>query len=468
MPRYSCQWRPWGTKHEEHMSSVLIADDNEGLRKGLREALVRERYDVEEAHDGAEALAILQNRHFDVLVTDVRMPGLTGIELLAKVKATDPATVVIIMTAYGNVDMAVEAMKIGAYDFISKPIPSVDAFIITVRKALERRQLVRENQALRQSLSVHYDPSHLIWNSAKMEDIMGLVRKVADTNSTVLITGESGTGKELVAHALHTLSSRASKPLIKVNCAVFSEGLLESELFGHERGAFTGAHARRQGRFEMADGGTIFLDEIGDMPPLVQIKLLRVLQEREFERVGGTVPVNVDVRVLAATKYDLRELIRMVKFREDLYFRLNVVTVSLPSLRERKEDIPLLGQYFVDRYRADSRKAVKGISAESLRVLAGYPWPGNVRELENVVQRALVLADGDMIEPRDLPADIRMGDDALGIGGAELAKTREEQEKATIIEALQLERGNRSRAAARLKMNRTTLLYKMKKHGLIQ
>jgi transcriptional regulator with PAS, ATPase and Fis domain len=255
---------------------------------------------------------------------------------------------------------------------------------------------------------------------------------------------------------------------VKANCAVFSEGVLESEIFGHERGSFTGAHARKPGRFELADGGTMFLDEVSDLPPVVQVKLLRVLQEREFERVGGTVPVKVDVRLIAATNRDLKEMVRAGKFREDLFFRLNVVSIVLPPLRDREEDIPALAQHFVERYRADARKGIKGISQAALDLLRKYPWPGNVRELENVVQRALVLADGDSIETRDLPADIRLGESAFVQGGEAAARSREENEKTSIVEALKLERGNRSRAAARLSLNRTTLLYKMKKYGLIQ
>ncbi len=450
------------------MPSILIAEDQEGLRKALREALLRERFDVEVTKDGEEALAILARRHFDLLVTDVRMPGVTGIELLKRVKAMDQETVVIVMTAYGDVDMAVAAMKAGAFDFISKPFPGgVDGFMLTVRKALDRQQLLRENMALKQNASAHYDPSRILWNSSCMRDVMELVKKVARTNSTVLISGESGTGKELVAHAVHTLSSRSDRPLVKVNCAVFSEGLLESEMFGHEKGAFTGAHARKPGRFELADGGTLFLDEVSDLPASVQVKLLRVLQEREFERVGGTVSVKVDVRLIAATNRDLKKMVQAEKFREDLFFRLNVVMVELPPLRDRKGDIPLLSQCFLERYRTDSRMTVKGINAEAMDLLAAYPWPGNVRELENVVQRALVMADGEWIEPRDLPADIRMGEVAITEGG-EVAKSREEVEKNSIVEALKLERGNRSRAATRLNLNRTTLLYKMKKYGLIQ
>ena len=455
------------------MPSVLIVEDNEGLRKVLREGLLRERYEVEDARDGEQALAILGRRHFDLLVTDVRMPGMSGgeqragLELLKRVKSTDPETVVLVMTAYGNVDQAVEAMKGGAFDFMTKPF-SVDAFLLTARKALERQQLVRENTALKQNLSAHYDPSRMLWKSAAMAQVMELVKKVASTNSTVLIVGESGTGKELVAHAIHALSARAARPLVKANCAVFSEGVLESEIFGHERGSFTGAHARKPGRFELADGGTMFLDEVSDLPPVVQVKLLRVLQEREFERVGGTVPVKVDVRLIAATNRDLKEMVRAGKFREDLFFRLNVVSIVLPPLRDREEDIPALAQHFVERYRADARKGIKGISQAALDLLRKYPWPGNVRELENVVQRALVLADGDSIETRDLPADIRLGESAFVQGGEAAARSREENEKTSIVEALKLERGNRSRAAARLSLNRTTLLYKMKKYGLIQ
>jgi len=449
------------------MPSVLIAEDNEGLRKVLREALIREHFEVEEARNGDEALAILAVRHFDLLATDMRMDGASGIDLLKRIKNTDQETAVILMTAYGNVDMAVEAMKAGAFDFMSKPFP-VDAFMLQVKKALAQQALTRENMALRQSLSVHYDPTRILWKSPRMEEVMDLVKKVAVTNSTVLIQGESGTGKELVAHAIHTQSGRVTRPLVKVNCAVFSEGVLESEIFGHEKGSFTGAHARKPGRFELADSGTLFLDEVSDLPPVVQVKLLRVLQEREFERVGGTVPVKVDVRLIAATNRDLRDMVRAGKFREDLFFRLNVVTITLPSLRERKDDITILAHHFVERYRTDARNSVKGINPAALEMLCKYPWPGNVRELENVIQRALVLADGEFIETRDLPADIRLGEEALALSGEEAAKSREEVEKASIIEALKLEKGNRSRAATRLSLNRTTLLYKMKKYGLIQ
>jgi len=450
------------------MPSVLIAEDQEGLRKALREALLREGFDVEVTRDGEEALAVLARRHFDLLVTDVRMPGVSGIDLLKRVKSTDAGTIVIVMTAYGDVDMAVDAMKAGAFDFISKPFPGgIEGFVLIVRKALDRQQLIRENMALRQNVSAHYDPSRLLWKSARMSAVMDLVKKVAETTSTVLIVGESGTGKELVAHAVHALSGRSGRPLVKVNCAVFSEGVLESEVFGYLTGAFRGADESRAVFFQVADRGTIFLDEISETSLNMQVKLLRVLQEREFERVGGTVPVKVDVRLVAATNRDLREMVRAGKFREDLFFRLNVVMVEIPPLRDRKEDIGLLTQCFVERYRTDARKEVRGLSSEATGLLQGYPWPGNVRELENVVQRALVLADGEWIEPRDLPADIRMGEVSFAEGG-DAARSREEVEKNSIVEALKLERGNRSRAAARLNLNRTTLLYKMKKYGLIQ
>ncbi len=449
------------------MPSILIAEDQEGLRKALREALRRERYDVEVAVDGEEALVALARRHFDLLVADMRMPGASGLDLLKRVKATDPETQVIVMTAFGEVSMAVEAMKAGAFDFIGKPFPGgIEEFILIVRKALDRQQLVRENLTLRQNLSAHYDPSGILWKSPRMASVVNLVKKVASTDSTVLIAGESGTGKELVAHAIHNLSTRSSRPLVKASCAVFSEGVLESEIFGHEKGAFTGAHARKPGRFELADGGTLFLDEVNDLSLGVQVKLLRVLQEREFDRVGGTAPVKVDVRLIAATNRDLREMVRKGTFREDLFFRLNVVTVELPPLRERKEDIPDLAQYFIQRYRADSRATVKGITPKAQAMLQEYSWPGNVRELENAVQRALVLTDGEWIEPQDLPADVRL-DRAMFAGGAgAAARSREEVEKAGILEALNLERGNRSRAASRLNLNRTTLLYKMKKYGI--
>jgi len=454
------------------MPSVLIAEDQEGLRKVVREYLLREAFEVEDVGSADEALELLSGRHFDLLVTDVRMPGTggdrAGLELLKRVKATDPDTIVILMTAYKDVDVAVEAMKVGAFDFMTKGEDfSAPALVARIRKAIEGAQVLRDNRVLRHSLSIHYDPSRIIWRSPKMGEVMELVKKVAATNSTVLIEGDSGTGKELVAHAVHAQSERATRPLVKVHCGMLSEGVLESELFGHEKGSFTGAHQRRQGRFELADGGSIFLDEIADTPPLVQVKLLRVLQEREFERVGGTMPVRVDVRVIAATKYELKELAKTPKFREDLYFRLNVVNIRIPNLRERKEDIPVLARHFIERHRADARREVKGLSPEALELLERYPWPGNVRELENFIQRALVLSDGDTIEVRDLPADVRLGDDALALSGAELGKNREEAERAAIVEALTLERGNRSRAAMRLSLNRTTLLYKMKKYGLI-
>ena len=454
------------------MPSVLIAEDQEGLRKVVREYLLREAFEVEDVGSADEALELLSGRHFDLLVTDVRMPGTggdrAGLELLKRVKATDPDTIVILMTAYKDVDVAVEAMKVGAFDFMTKGEDfSAPALVARIRKAIEGAQVLRDNRVLRHSLSIHYDPSRIIWRSPKMGEVMELVKKVAATNSTVLIEGDSGTGKELVAHAVHAQSERATRPLVKVHCGMLSEGVLESELFGHEKGSFTGAHQRRQGRFELADGGSIFLDEIADTPPLVQVKLLRVLQEREFERVGGTMPVRVDVRVIAATKYELKELAKTPKFREDLYFRLNVVNIRIQNLRERKEDIPVLARHFIERHRADARREVKGLSPEALELLERYPWPGNVRELENFIQRALVLSDGDTIEVRDLPADVRLGDDALALSGAELGKNREEAERAAIVEALTLERGNRSRAAMRLSLNRTTLLYKMKKYGLI-
>ncbi len=454
------------------MPSVLIAEDQEGLRKAIREFLLREHYDVEDVPDADAALATLQRRHFDLLVSDVRMPGAggnrAGLELLKRVRATDPDTVVILMTAYSDSDDAVEAMRAGAREYLKKGEDfSVPVLIAKIRKALEDQSVLKENTALRHNLSAHYDPSRIIWRGGRMGKVMDLVRKVAPTNSTVLVVGDSGTGKELVAHAIHAHSSRATRPMVKVHCAALSEGVLESELFGHEKGSFTGAHARKAGRFELADSGTLFLDEVGDIPMPVQVKLLRVLQEREFERVGGTSPVKVDVRMIAATKYSLKELARMAKFREDLYFRLNVVNITLPTLRERKEDIPVLAQHFVERFRADARKSVTGIAPEAMTLLQAYPWPGNVRELENVIQRALVLSDGVVIEPRDLPADVRLGDEAMGLAGSELARNREEQEKTAILDALTLERGNRSRAAARLGLNRTTLLYKMKKYGLI-
>jgi len=448
------------------MISVLVAEDNESFRKVLRESLLREGYEVEEARDGREALEMLGRRHFDLMVSDVKMPGVDGLELLRSARQTDPDTVVILMTAYGTVDMAVEAMKAGALDFLSKPFP-VEEFMLTVGRAAERNRLIRENLSLKHSLSLHYDADRIIWKSRGMSDVMELVRKVAPSPSTVLINGESGTGKELIAHAVHAQSPRSSRPLVKVSIPVLSEGILESELFGHEKGSFTGALTRKPGRFELADGGTIFLDEIGDLTPAVQVKLLRVLQEREFERVGGTAPLKVDVRLIAATRHNLRDLVRAGKFREDLYFRLNVVNILIPPLRDRLDDIPPLVEHFLAKYGSAVRTGARMVSAEAMELLREYAWPGNVRELENVIQRALVLAEGDSITPADLPADVTGGVVAGTTGQSGGRQEDDETEKRGILEALKLEKGNRSRAAARLGLRRTTFLYKMKKHGLI-
>lgn len=448
------------------MISVLVAEDNESFRKVLREALLRDGFEVEEAHDGLEALDMLARRHYDLLVSDVKMPGASGLELLKSARQADPDTVVILMTAYGTVDMAVEAMKAGALDFLSKPF-SVEEFMLTVARAAERNRLLRENQSLRQNLSLHYDAAGIVWKSRGMADVMELVRKVSQSTSTVLITGESGTGKELIAHAVHAQSPRSARSLVKVSIPVLSEGVLESELFGHEKGSFTGALTRKPGRFELADGGTIFLDEIGDLTPAVQVKLLRVLQEREFERVGGTVPLKVDVRLIAATRHNLRDLVRSGGFREDLYFRLNVVNIVVLPLRDRLDDIPPLVDHFLAKYGSVSRTQARTVSPEAMELLQAYSWPGNVRELENVIQRALVLAEGESINPSDLPADVtgEMPAGGPAVPGGRLAG--EEAEKAGILEALKQEKGNRSRAAARLGLRRTTFLYKMKKHGLI-
>ena len=448
------------------MISVLVAEDNDSFRKVLRESLLRDSYEVEEARDGREALEMLGRRHYDILVSDVKMPGVDGLELLKSARQADPDTVVILMTAYGTVDMAVEAMKAGALDFLSKPFP-VEEFMLTVGRAAERNRLLRENQSLRQSLSLHYDAGGIVWKSRGMAEVMELVRKVAQSTSTVLITGESGTGKELIAHAVHAQSPRSARALVKVSIPVLSEGVLESELFGHEKGSFTGALTRKPGRFELADGGTIFLDEIGDLTPAVQVKLLRVLQEREFERVGGTVPLKVDVRLIAATRHNLRDMVRAGKFREDLYFRLNVVNIVVLPLRDRRDDIPALVDHFLVKYGAASRNLARTVSPEAMELLQAYSWPGNVRELENVVQRALVLAEGESISPADLPTDVTGGGPAgySPAPGGKLAG--DEAEKEGILEALKQEKGNRSRAAARLGLRRTTFLYKMKKHGLI-
>lgn len=388
------------------MATVLIADDESNLRKVLCALLTREGYEAVAVANGEAAVDVIQAGGVDVLITDLRMPGMDGLELLRWVKTADPSLPVIVITAHGSVDTAVSAMKEGAFDYITKPFDR-DELKLSVRKAASVRVMTQTRLIDSGDAAGRYQ---IIGQSARMNEIYGVIEKVAATPSTVLITGESGTGKELVASALHENSQRKSKPFIKVNCAAIPKDLMESEFFGYERGAFTGAVSSKPGRFELADGGTLFLDEIAEIPTAMQVKLLRALQEGEFERVGGIRSIKVDVRVIAATNRDLAKQIEEGHFRDDLYYRLNVVPIALPALRERKEDIPALVQAFIEKYNKRLAKTVASITDEALQKLMGYSWPGNIRELENVIERTLLFCESDQIEAKELPDDLRQPD----------------------------------------------------------
>src|SRR6266550_4725424 len=386
-------------------ATLLVADDDPGVRESLERTLTREGYRVVLASDGRAALERVQAGGVDLIVTDLRMPGLTGLELLRAAKAIMPDVDVILLTAFGTVEEAVKAMKDGAYDFLTKPFRR-EQLIKLVDKALERRDLIEQNRALKKQLEDIRAKGQMIGASPSFRRMLTLVEQIADSSATILIQGESGAGKELVARAIHERSGRRTGPFVAVNCAALPETLLESELFGYEKGAFTGAAGRKEGRFELAHGGTLFLDEVSDLSPVTQPKILRVLQEGEFERLGGTHTIQVDVRIVAATNQDLAEMVRERRFREDLYYRLNVITIRVPPLRERHEDIRVLAEHFLRLYAAKNNRRLEGFADEALRRLEGYSWPGNVRELENVIERGVVLARASLIDLADLPEEI--------------------------------------------------------------
>ncbi|MBI3126221.1 MAG: sigma-54-dependent Fis family transcriptional regulator [Candidatus Tectomicrobia bacterium] len=384
---------------------VMVVDDKRGSREALEKMIAKEGFRVSLAHDAETALQALEREPADVVITDLRMPGMDGIHLLKEVKRRNPRTEVILISGVGTVESAVEAMRQGAYDFLTKPLERV-VVRKAIEKAVEMQELMRENEDLRAQLQSFRDDSGLIGNHPAVRAVKELVRQVAPTSANVLILGESGTGKELVANAIHSQSERKAGPYIKLNCAALPETLLESELFGYERGAFTGAAQRKEGRFRLAHGGTLFLDEIGDMPLVLQPKILRVLQEGEFERVGGTETLQVDVRIVASTNRNLESAVAERSFREDLYYRLNVISIHMPPLRERRSDIPLLAEHFLQRFASKNSRPVQGFSREAVDLLAGYDWPGNVRELENTVERAVVLSRGEILSAEDLPPSI--------------------------------------------------------------
>jgi two-component system NtrC family response regulator len=443
---------------------ILVVDDEEPQRRVLAGFLKKRGYGVEAVGDADEALRIVSSRAVDLVLTDLRMPGRSGAELVDAVRGVNPEVPVVVMTAYGTVASAVDAMKRGAADYLAKPV-DLDELEVLVTRTLERRALVSENRALREQLESRHRLAGLETANAGMQEAINVAARAAGSRATILIQGESGTGKELLARAIHYASPRRRAPLVAVNVAALPETLLESELFGHERGAFTGADRERRGRFELADGGTLFLDEIGDLPRGTQVKLLRVLQEQAFERIGGSRTLKVDVRVIAATHRDLPAMAHAGEFREDLLFRLDVVRIALPPLRDRREDIPLLVDHFLRRF-ADEGKA-RGVSREAMDLLMKHDYPGNVRELENLVHRAVVLARGDLVSTADLPLHVAglRGEDR----GAETASFTDRVtafEKELIREALEKSAGVQTRAAALLGISERHLRYKLKKYAL--
>jgi DNA-binding NtrC family response regulator len=450
--------------------TLLIVDDEKPTREGLRAAL-EERYDVYVAEDAAAGMNLLEQEHFDVLLTDFRLPNEDGMKLIARAKSLSKPPVCILMTAYGSEELAVQAMKSGADDYIAKGRMQIDELEMRVARALRGQSLERENTALRQQLDTRFGLENIIGESAVMKEVFEKVQQVAPARAaTVLILGESGTGKELIAKAIHQLSPRAKQPLVTVHCAALSPTLLESELFGHERGAFTGAHERRIGRFEEANGGSLFLDEIGEIDATTQVKLLRFLGERTFERVGSNKTLTSDVRLITATNKNLAEMVRAGAFREDLFFRLKVVEIKLPPLRERRSDVPLLANAFFREFARENQKSVKAISPEAMEVLMKYPWPGNVRELRAAIEGAVVLCRGDKVQPHDLPEEVRSGN-ASGTGVGPLgvmlpAETVKDAEKQLIIRALKEAGGNRTVAAKRIGMSRRTLHRKLHEYQL--
>ena len=451
------------------MPNILVVDDKDSMRNMLTETLLEEGYRVDSASTGQKAIDLVRNKSYDLVLTDLKMPDLDGLKVLSEVKEVDSETAVILMTAYGTIEDAVAAMRMGAFDFVTKPFDT-EHLCVLVTRALENRRLIAENSLLREELFANTGLGNIIGKNEKMVEICRLIEKVAASDASVLLSGESGTGKELFARAIHTLSLRKDRPYIAINCAAIPRELLENELFGSEKGAFTGAHARKMGKFEIAHSGTVFLDEIGDMDISLQAKLLRVLQQKNFERLGGTKTVDVDVRVIAATNMDLNELIRAKKFREDLYYRLSVFPIQIPALRERHDDIRELTEFFIDKYCREMRKPLKSLSRDAIGILEKYHWPGNVRELQNTIERAVILSEGKKVTPEHLAIRLRRtGEIQLreGAGLKELgAHAQRVAERAAIIRILKQVRNNKRKAAKILKIDYTTLFDKIKKYDI--
>ena len=452
--------------------TLLIVDDEKTIREGFREAL-QGRFDVYLAEDAKTAMDLLEKDHFDVLLTDFRLPGEDGMKLIARAKSLSKPPICILMTAYGSEELAVEAMKRGADDYIAKGRLQIDELEMRIARALRQQNLEVENVSLRRQLDSKFGLENIVGEASSMKEVFDDVQQVAPTRATVLLQGESGTGKELIAKVIHQLSPRARQPMVTVHCAALAPTLLESELFGHEKGAFTGAHERRIGRFEQAQGGTLFLDEIGEIDASTQVKLLRFLGERSFERVGSNKTLTADVRLIAATNKNLQDMVKAGTFREDLFFRLHVVEIQLPPLRERREDIPFLAETFLREFASENQKPVTTFSPEAMDLLLRYQWPGNVRELRTAIEHAVVLCRSEKITPRDLPAALRTVTNAPGPAGEPQGLlnsdlTVEEAEKQLIIRALKETNGNRTLAAQKLGMSRRTLHRKLHLYHLKQ
>ena len=446
---------------------ILVVDDDMSLRKMLEAVLTDDGYDVKEADDGQHAIEFVEEQFYDLILMDIRMTRMGGIEALKRIKKLSPGIPVIIMTAYASVETAREALKSGAFDYLTKPL-DIDELKLIVQRALRHHQLEQENRYLRERLDDRFDFSNIIGNSRPMKNLFETLAQVAPTDATVLITGESGTGKEIVANAIHQNSPRCHKPMIKVNCAALPETLLESELFGHEKGAFTGATNRTRGRFQLAHKSTIFLDEISEMTPATQAKILRTLQEREVEPLGSSSTVKIDTRIISATNKDLENEIREGRFRDDLYYRLNVVRTEIPPLRKRREDIPLLADFFLKQYVEKNRKLVKGFTPRAMDAIMRHDWPGNVRELENLVERAVIMTRGDMITLDEFPNTINHPFSEIDEVKDELStgRTLKDAEKEIIIRTLEETGGNRTHAAKILGISRRTLQLKLKDYGI--
>lgn len=447
--------------------NILIVEDGRSQREMLRDFLIKEGHSVMEAENGEIAISTVTNNHFDLILLDYKMPGMDGMEVLKEVKKINHEIDVVIITAYGTIETAVEAIKVGAIDYITKPV-ELEELLILVDRVAERRGLIRENELLKQELSKQgVTAEKIIYKSAQMAELINMASRVAASRASVLIQGESGTGKELLARLIHQLSPRVHKSIVVVNCGALQENLLESELFGHEKGAYTGAASRRIGRFEEADGGTLFLDEIGELSPGIQVKLLRFLQEREISRLGSNTSISVDVRIISATNRDLDAQVKEGAFREDLFYRLKVVTMSLPPLRERKEDLPALIDHFMEKFARENGNKIQGITAEARDLLMKYDYPGNVRELVNIMERAVVITQDDYITMTDLPfKNDSFTDFPDRKASGSLLEMREELEKNLITEAMAKVANNQTKAAEILGMTRRMLRYKLKKYDL--